>query len=399
MEDPLDPRVMSGELWRELCATLAEAPELLRDDVFPDPPQDRAEYLRYLLQFLASGISVCVAHGDPDHPEFTRMMDLDRRWGLDSPDHLYLFASIRGDAAYVVSGDPGSANLVDFQVNEGHYALGDIASTRTQGSLILDELERCGDGSIELHVGGAPRDRNWIPIREGARFLQVRQVFADWENERAADLRIERVGGEIMRPRLRTDQLAERVDLLRTWIRDGGSLWRDMSKAMLAMPPNTLAIPDPQKSSEFSGLKGQAYGMGNFYCDADEAVLLEFEPPPCRHWSISLATWWWEAIDPATRQSSLNHAQAELDEDGRFRAVISHDDPGVANWLDPAGHDRGTCIARFVGAERSPVPEYRRVPRADLPSALSAHQSHVTPQERDDRLARRRRAMWSRFRR
>ena len=76
-----------------------------------------------------------------------------------------------------------------------------------------------------------------------------------------------------------------RIDLLRQWMSDGGSLWRDMSKAMLSMPPNTLAIPDPQRSSQFSGLKGQAYGMGNFYCAPDEAVLLEFEAPACRHWS------------------------------------------------------------------------------------------------------------------
>ena len=400
MQDPLDARVMNGELWQELCATLAEAPELFRDETFPDPPEDRAEYLRYLLQFLASGISVCVAHGDPDHPEFTRMMDLDRRWGLDSPDHLYLFASIRGDAEYVISGDPGSANLVDFQVNEGHYALGDVAANRTQGSLIRDELDRATDGSIELHLGGAPRERNWIAMRPGARFVQVRQVFADWENEWAADLRIERVGGAVMRPRLRTDQIAERVDLLRTWMREGGTLWRNMSKAMLAMPPNTLVIPDPHKSSEFSGMKGQAYGMGNFYCQPDEAVVLEFEPPPCRHWSVSLATWWWEAIDPATRQSSLNHAQAELAGDGAFQAVICHDDPGIANWLDCAGHDRGTLIARFVGAERSPVPSYSVVPRAELERALGPDPARrLTPSERNARLSRRRRAMWSRFRR
>jgi hypothetical protein len=399
MEDPLDPRVMDGEIWAELCATLAEAHDLFRDDSFPFPPEDRAEYLRYLLQFLASGISVCVAHGDPDHPELTRMMDLDRRWGLDSPDHLYLFASVRGDAEYIVSGDPGTANLVDFQVNEGHYALGDVASTRTQGSLILDELDLESDGSVIVYLGGEARERNWLPLRDGGRFFQLRQVFADWENERPAELRIERVGGAVMRPRVRTDQIAERVDLLRSWMSAGGSLWRDMSKAMLAMPRNTLAIPDPQRSSEFSGLKGQAYGMGNFYCAPDEVVLLEFEPPPCRHWSVSLATWWWEAIDPATRQSSLNHAQAVLDPDGMFRAVIAHSDPGHPNWLDCAGHDRGTLIARFVMAEASPIPRYEVIARSALEGRLPLSSQKLSASERESILGRRRRAMWRRFRR
>ena len=39
-------------------------------------------------------------------------------------------------------------------------------------------------------------------------------------------------------------------------------------------------------------------------------------------------------VDWVNRQSSLNDAQAHIDSDGRFRAVISQQDPGVPNWLD-----------------------------------------------------------------
>ena len=399
MSEPSEERLAHGTLWRELCETLLEAPERLRDPSFPQGPADEAEYHRYLLQFLASGISVCVMHDDPAHPEFTRMMDLDRRWGLDSPDHLYLFARIADDGAYRVSGDPGTANLVDFQVNEGHYALGSVGAQRTVGSLTADELAREPDGSIVLHVGGPERARNWIRLRPGARFVQVRQVFADWERERPAELAIERIDGAVMRPRLVPEALAERVDLLRTWMSAGGALWRDMSRAMLAMAPNSLAVPDVQRSAEFSGLKGQAYGMGNFVCGPDEAVILEFAPPACRHWSVSLATWWWEAIDFTTRQSSLNHAQATLDGDGRFRAVIAHRDPGVPNWLDTAGHERGTLIARFVMAEASPEPYHTVVPFAELRAALPTDTPRVNLEERRALLERRRRAVWRRFRR
>ena len=114
---------------------------------------------------------------------------------------------------------------------------------------------------------------------------------------------------------------------------------------------------------------------------------------------MSLATWWWEAIDPATRQSSLNHVQAEIDPDGVFRAVISHEDPGVSNWLDCAGHERGTCIARFVMAEKSPIPSYRVLKLGDLDQHIPADSPRIDPAAREARLARRRRAVWSRFRR
>jgi hypothetical protein len=401
MGDPIsDPeaRIADGSLWRELCATLERARENLRDPSFPDTPADRAEYHRYLLRFFASGIAACVEHADPDHPEFTRMMDLNRRWGLDSPDHLYLFATIRGDAEYVISGDPGSANLLDLQVNAGHYALGAVGALKTVSSITGDELARDADGSFALHVGGERRPGNWIGLAPEARFVQVRQVFADWERERPATLRIERAGAPVLRPRLDGSALAARVELLQSWLERGGALWRDMSRVMLAQKPNSLMIPPLDRSNAHAGLRGQAYGMGNFACGPGEAVVFSCRPPPCRHWSVSLATWWWEAIDFTARQSSLNHAQARLDADGVFRGVIAHEDPGVPNWLDTAGHERGTLIARFVMAEAAPEIETRVVKLASLRDALPPETPRVSPAEREATLARRRRAVWARFR-
>ena len=391
-------RVADGSLWSELCGALLETRTQLRDPGFPDTPGDRAEYLRYLLRFFASGIATCVEHADPDHPEFTRMMDLNRRWGLDSPDHLYLWATIRGDAEYRISGDAGSANLLDIQINAGHFALGAVGALRTVSSITGDELRREADGSIVLHVGGAERPGNWIPLAPEARFVQVRQVFADWERERPAELIIERVGGDALRPRLDEEAICERIDLLVSWLERGGALWRDMSKVMLAQKPNTLIIPPLDRSSAHAGLRGQAYGMGNFTCAPGDAVILECRPPPCRHWSVSLASWWWEAIDFTARQSSLNHSQARIDADGVFRGVIAHEDPGVPNWLDCAGHQRGTLIARFVMAEAAPAIRSRTVGLASVREELPAGTPRVDRSEREACLARRRRAVWRRFR-
>ena len=393
-----EARVADGSLWAELCATLESARVHLRDPSFPYTPADRAEYLRYLLRFFASGIATCVEHADPDHPEFTRMMDLNRRWGLDSPDHLYLFATIRGDAEYRVVGDPGTANLLDIQVNTGHFALGSVGGMKTIGSLTGDELQRDSNGEFVLHLGGAGHSGNWIALTPDARFVQVRQVFADWERERPAELVIERVGGAVLRPRLDAGQIEERIELLKSWLERGGALWRDMSKVMLALPPNTLRIPPLDQSAAHGGLRGQAYGMGSFACGPDEAVILEFRPPRCRHWSVSLASWWWEAIDFTARQSSLNHAQARLDADGVFRGVIAHRDPGVPNWLDAAGHERGTLIARFVMAEQSPSVVSRTVKWSSLREELPEDTPRVAASDRDASLARRRRAVWRRFR-
>jgi hypothetical protein len=392
-------RVADGAIWGELCATLEQAGDLVLGEGVPASPADRAEGFRYLLRFLAAGINVCVEHADPDHPEFTRMMDLRERWGLDNPDCLYLFASVRGGAEYRVCGDPGTAAHLDLQVNAGHYAMGAVEGVRTIGSLAGHQIERARDGTIDVRLGGAPAERNWIPLAADAEFVLFRQLFLDWEAETPARITIERLGGPVSEPRVAPAEVAARMDRLRSWLRDGGRLWENLSRVMLSIPPNTLRVAAPERSAEHSGTADQVYAMGNFTCGPDEAVLLEYTPPACRYWGVSLATWWWEAIDFCTRQSSLNAHQARLDADGVFRAVIAHRDPGVPNWLDTAGHERGTLIARFLLAETAPSPSLRRVKLESVRSELPADTPPTTPEEREASLARRRRAVWLRFRR
>ncbi len=397
--DPADPRVTGGAIWKELCDTLEKSQRFVLGADVPDAPEDRAEGFRYLLRFLAAGINACVEHSDPDHPEFGRMMDLNERWGLDNPDCLYLITTIRGDASYRIHGPVGSALHLDLQVNTGHYAYGAVDAVRTVSSLNLPDLEIDSEGQLEVFLGGEKRGANWLPLEDGAQFVLLRQLFNDWEHEEPGNFVIEREGGPVATPRVRTDQIAERIDRLKSWLEEGGQLWENMSKVMVNREPNSLIVVPPERSGEHSGTAGQSYGMGNFHCADDEVVLLEFEPPPCLYWSVSLATWWWEAIDPATRQSSLNGHQAKLDEDGVFRAVISHDDPGVANWLDTAGHRKGTLIARLIDAEAAIEPIYRVVARDELFQHLPADVARLEAAEREGLLRRRREAFVRRYRR
>ena len=400
VRDPQDPRVMSGQIWEDLCDTLRDAGGFVTGPEIPDSPLERAAGFRYLTQFLEAGINFCVAHADPDCPEFTRMMDLGMRWGLDSPDCLYLVATICGEGTYRVWGDPGTANYLDVQLNQGHYADGSIESVNTIASISGDELERSSDGSLEFFFGGEPRQSNWLPLADGARFVMIRQNFYDWENERPANLQIERVDAPVARANLRTDQIAERIDVLRSWMSKGQLLWENMSKGMLGLAPNSTFTFMPKDASEHSGMAGQIYCQGNFRCAPDEAVIFTFEPPLSRHWNISIASVYWEAVDFVTRHGSLNGHQATLDEDGRFRVVIAHEDPGVPNWLDTCGHEKGTIIARFILAEADlPDPTSCVVALAEVRDALPANTGVVTAEQRAATIGRRRDSLWKRYRR
>jgi hypothetical protein len=388
--DPREPRVMSGEIWSELCDTLRQSEALVLVDDLPATPALRADGLRYLTRYFAGGARLCVELANPDYPELGRMVDTTLSWGVDNPDCIYLYAAIRGDATYRISGHRGTAHHFDVQVNRGHFAQSpefSLVSTRSAGELALAD-----DGSVEMILSPDEHLGNWLRLEPDASWILVRQYFNDWENERPADLVIEREGASYPPPPLQTDQIAERFDRLKTWFEVGGRYWDEMARFSLDRGPNEIYFR-PLDETSWGGLRGLAYGFGNFRCEPGEAVIIEVTPPPCHYWSFSLANRYWETLEWNRRQTSLNGHQARLDSDGAFRAVISHEDPGVPNWLDPAGHSVGTIMGRYLLTDAAPQPTHHRVAFADLRAALPPDTPPISPQERSEILRRRQRAV------
>jgi hypothetical protein len=387
-----------GAEWDAFCDALRETQRRVGADGAPDAPRDRAEGYRHLTRFLAAGIAQCVANADPDHPVFCRMIDPSMPWGLDNPDTHYLYAPVRAGARYRISGRRGSAHHIDLQVNFGHFSQGEIASWGTLDSIDGFGLATGAEGAFELTLTEEAGSGNHLRLAPNAEFVLVRETFADWERERPADLLIEREDAEWPIPPPDERQLAARIARLRDWLEKGGALWDRMSRGLLSMPPNTLVVHRAADAGERAGMRGQAYGMGNFQCRPDEAVIVEMRPPRCHHWSLSLANFWWEAVEYLSRQSSLNQHQTRLDADGCARAVIAHADPGVPNWLDPAGSARGTLAARFLLADELPALTLRVVPLARLRDELPPDTPRIDAAARAASLARRRRAVLRRFR-
>ena len=96
-------------------------------------------------------------------------------------------------------------------------------------------------------------------------------------------------------------------------------------------------------------------------------------------------------------QSSLNGHQSAIDDDGMVRVVVAHEDPGVANWLDTAGHSAGPVILRCVRTRSAPVPSARVVKFAEVTGALPDGTRRVSPTARSATIAARRLAVSRRF--
>jgi hypothetical protein len=121
------------------------------------------------------------------------------------------------------------------------------------------------------------------------------------------------------------------------------------------------------------GIAAQMYYQGLFEFEAGEALILDSELPASVHyWSVQLVDPFYSAIDFIFHSAAFNRTQARVDADGRVRFVVSIDDPGVPNWLDSAGWQRGAMLWRWHRASTAPVPTVTKVRLADLRGYLPA---------------------------
>jgi hypothetical protein len=117
---------------------------------------------------------------------------------------------------------------------------------------------------------------------------------------------------------------------------------------------------------------------------------------------IQLGSMWYISLDYVNHQTSLTADQARTDPDGLQRFVISAGDPGVANWLETTGHQRGYIQFRWQRLTRdlsaADGPSVEIIPVADIPRVLPYYErSRVTPEEWRARIAARQAAVATRM--
>ena len=378
----------SGAAWAALLESLQRAAAVVLSDRVPQGAVETAAGFRHLLVLLHIAIEEVVRSGSAlaIKPANT---DNAIKWGMDCPDCAYSGCGIRGDEVYRITGNRGSARYVGLQANAG------MAST---ANLLLDEIETDANGDFTLTLSvDAPDDGNWMPIAPEASALIIRQFFYDWDHEVPATMRIERLTSSPARATARPETAPDAA-MARQLVAAGAFVEANLDFVLaFANPAVPTTFNPPFDGTAMGAAAENRPVIGAWKLGPDEALVVEVTPPVGLYWSLSIGNVWWETIDYAEHITSLNGHQAVLGDDGVFRAVVAHRDPGVANWLDTAGHTEGPMILRCVRTESAPVPATRVVRFDDLASALPSSTVRVTPEQRAREVADRRAAVARRF--
>ena len=396
-----DPEALRSA-WNTFCDRLRGGADTILDPVRPASGDDHAEGFRHLLRSLQSAIGSGVEGGNARYPELAWVHPFKN--GQDNPDGLYQAASVDLSNTYRLAGNVGTVCYLGLTLMTFDFGRAPIEQLLTlNGSALPVD----GNGDFEIHFGAGPApegatEGTWFELPPKRCKLLVRQFFDDWDSEVPANLRIDCLDAGPPDSRMDARRIIRHLDTVAEQVVPMTAFWSDFGRRHLESGEvNSFDHLDPTRGPNLAmgASPQQGYGQNWWRVEEDEALLYEVDIPSCVYWAVQLGDVWYQSLDWVNRQSSLNGHQAQVSGDGVFRAVISHRDPGIANWLDTTGATQGCITYRWNQADSNPVPTLKLIPFADLEGYLDDPWIRISPEQRSDVLQTRRRGALRRFRR
>ena len=373
----------------DYLAPLQNAVDEIANTWRPDDPSYRIDVYRQIMMQLSSGY-FSFFHADAAHPDWAPL------WNpvytlQPNPDDIYIQSPISPDCRYLVRGTRGTVKMITFNtmMNNAGYP-GPVDMTGEQYSDLDDRtLQIEADGTFEILLSAQKPEGhtgNWLQIKPKATMLMIRLRSYDWVNEIDPTLTIENLDPVPPKARLTPEEIIERIDHMAQMPARATKLFYWMQNQVKDEGGINVFVPAPISGA----LSQQVYVPAVYEFAPDEALIIETEIPKTMHyWNFQLNDPYYNAVEFVYRLSSTNGHFAKLSSDGKFRAVISLEDPGVPNWLDPAGFTEGTIYGRWYDADSCPTPTLKRVKFSELRDHLPADTPVVSPEERAEELRQR----------
>ena len=337
-------RIVSGKAWEDFCDQLKLAGAVLK---YPGTPQDafqQAEGIRYLTRLTRAGLEAYVEYSNPSFPVLRRMVHETVKLGADNPDNYYFNAQIDGKNEYRLSGQRNSIHYIGFFTQNGSY--GSTGGLAPCGVLQGADLKLKEDGSFEIFLNKEQKGDNWLKITDETSLVIVRQTFLHRDVEIPAELEIENLNGNKTPTPLSPQAVEEGLKMAAMFVAGAPLLFARWANGF-QKHVNTLPEFDAAISNAAGGDADIIYYHSYWKLAKDESLRITVTPPDCDNWNFQLNNYWMESLDYRYYTICLNKGNAQFEEDGRVVIVISHQDPGVKNWLDTCNHLEGTMCWRW----------------------------------------------------
>lgn len=357
-EGVAEERLVSGQSWDEFCDTLKAAGASLTFPGAPTDPFNQAEGYRYLTRLTRAGLEAFVEYADPKVPVLHRVVHETVKMGADNPDNFYQTACISGMYEYRIRGKRNTIKYLSFGTQIGHYGQG--GGLPPSGYLEASDIELEDDGAFTVIISCKPQSKNWLPMTADTGNLIVRQTFLDRDNEIPAELTIERIGGDDKPSQITPQMMDEGLRSASTLVAGASLLFAKWARDF-QRHTNQLPQFDPEVSTAAGGDPNICYFHSHWALAPDEALVIEVTPPVCEHWNFQLNNYWMESLDYQHFRIHTNKHLATYEADGSVRIIVAHQNPGLPNWIQTAGHESGTMCFRWIRAAEHPQPATRVV--------------------------------------
>lgn len=383
-------------------------------------------------QLLNSNAPTVVMQVAPGHTWYGQRVPGSRIL-YDNPDTVYRFMGVNGASSYVIRGRFEGEVPADTTFSVLTGLTGNTASVLTKDQLVINP-----DGTFTITADRNPANGrvNHLQLTSDSTIIATRNTLADWGTEVPMSLEIKRVGGPpnslfsqlggfaipglgkfvVENPLLTSlvsliPPLPFEPPLLRgifTAVIMALGIQREATYMAVAttdpvtgerIPPNVLK--NPTRNAEF--LATQLQSAGYFQLADDEALVVTIDPGNAGYFVVPVTNDWTISKDYWNQQTSLNNAQARVNDDlTTYTVVISKSDPGVANWVSTGGLNQGTISMRFQDLDPNasddlPTVTSRVVKLSELAGALPDGTVYYTPAQRAAQLAERKAGFDNRF--
>ncbi|MEM8959875.1 MAG: hypothetical protein AAGD38_00215 [Acidobacteriota bacterium] len=357
----------------------------------PDPEKERAAAERQLKHQLAAALDQGFILHDECQPQL-RLLNQHNQFGLVNPDNRYYIGTIKTPGTYTLRGRRGTSADLQIQLGGGEISDPNLdpVSLLSHEDLVVDDDDNFVITISDTDPGGG----NWLSNKNGAltaKNILIRESFMDWNTEVGSTWYLERTDTRGMPSPLPDRDLVDyQYERASNYLVESAATWVGLVTRLLDEIPRGIVMP-PKETK----LPGQFASVGIFRIQPDKAFIITVPKARARYQAVQVGDLWFSGLDFCHRQTSLTLAQARPSSDGLYRMVLSAEDPGVANWLDPAGASTSFMYIRWQGLRKrhdfkpSNSPRARRVDFDRIREHLPDDEPDFSAEERKEQLAAR----------